>query len=75
MKAKPTEDAPLDFSKGVRGKYYERAKAGSNVVLLDPDLLESFPNSKAVNTALRSLRDVARRVASDKAPAARKTTA
>ena len=75
MKAKHTEEAPLDFSKGVRGKYYKRAMEGSNVVLLDPDLLETFPDSDAVNTALRSLREVALRVAESKASASRKKTA
>ena len=46
----------LDFSKGERGKYYKRLlKKGSNVVVLDPDVLEVFPDSIAVNTALRSL--------------------
>ncbi|MGH8542761.1 MAG: hypothetical protein ACREX3_03765 [Gammaproteobacteria bacterium] len=46
----------LDFSKGERGKYYKRLlKEGSNVVVLDPDVSEAFPDSTAVNTALRSL--------------------
>jgi len=46
----------LDFSKGERGKYFKRLwKEGSNVVVLDPDVLEAFPDSTAVNTALRSL--------------------
>ena len=46
----------LDFSKGERGKYYKRLlKEGSNVVVLDPDVFEAFPDSTAVNTALRSL--------------------
>jgi hypothetical protein len=75
MKDKQTQDVPLDFSKGVRGKYYDRATAGSNVILLDPDLLETFPNSKAVNAALRSLREVALRVAPRKATSARKKSA
>lgn len=44
-----------DFSKGVRGKYVERLKGGSNVVVLEPDLAERFPNDQAVNEALREL--------------------
>jgi hypothetical protein len=47
-----------DFSKmkgGVRGKYVERYRQGSNLVLLDPDIAAAFPDAKAVNTALRSL--------------------
>ena len=44
-----------DFSKGVRGKYAKRYHQGSNIVVLDPDVAERFPNSEAVNRALRSL--------------------
>ena len=42
-----------DFSGGVRGKYANRYRQGVNVVLLEPELAEAFPNSKAVNDALR----------------------
>ena len=42
-----------DFSGGVRGKYAERFKDGTNVVLLDPDLAEKFPTTESVNKALR----------------------
>jgi hypothetical protein len=38
---------------GVRGKYYRQAKAGSNVVLIDPDVHKVFRSAKTVNTALR----------------------
>ncbi len=44
-----------DFSAGVRGKYAARYAARSNVVILDPDVAELFPNSGAVNRALRAL--------------------
>lgn len=44
-----------DFSNAVRGKYYERYRQGANVVLLDPDVAEVFPNATAVNDALRAL--------------------
>lgn len=46
-----------DFkAKGVRGKYYERImEEGTNVVLLDADVQKAFPNSAAVNDALRSI--------------------
>jgi hypothetical protein len=40
---------------GVRGKYTERYRAGSNVVVLAPDVAEAFPNEEAVNEALRLL--------------------
>lgn len=49
-----------DFSKGVRGKYAERFSEGSNVVVLDPDVAEVFPDSESVNRALRALADIAR---------------
>lgn len=48
-----------DFKRVQRGKYYARVKAGSNVVVLDLDLAAVFPNSDAVNKALRSLVEVA----------------
>jgi hypothetical protein len=44
---------------GVRGKYYQRAAAGTNLVLLEPDIARAFPDSDAVNRALRLLHDVA----------------
>jgi hypothetical protein len=40
---------------GVRGKYAKRYRAGTNLVLLDPDLAEAFPTEAAVNDALRAL--------------------
>jgi hypothetical protein len=42
-----------DFSKGVRGKYAERFRQGSNVVVLDPDVAAEFPTRESVNKALR----------------------
>ena len=45
---------------GVRGKYYEQATAGTNLVLLEPDVARAFPDSVSVNRALRLLRDVAK---------------
>ncbi len=41
--------------KGVRGKYATRYQAGTNVVLLSPDVAEYFPDERSVNTALRKL--------------------
>ncbi len=38
---------------GVRGKYVERYRTGTNLVLLDPDVASAFPSSTAVNEALR----------------------
>jgi len=53
--------AEYDFSKGVRGKYAKRYASGTNVVVLDPDVAKVFDSSEAVNTALRSLADIAKR--------------
>ncbi|MBW4490502.1 MAG: hypothetical protein KME12_22210 [Trichocoleus desertorum ATA4-8-CV12] len=53
-----------DFSQlqgGVRGKYAERYQAGTNLVLLDPDVAQAFPTSEAVNEALRLLIQIAQR--------------
>jgi len=44
----------FDYSKSVRGKYHKRLlKEGSNVVVLEPDIAKAFPDSAAVNDALR----------------------
>ena len=58
----PLAERPnLDFRKGVRGKYYERVQQGTNVAIIAPDLIETFPDSEAVNEALRSLKQIAER--------------
>jgi hypothetical protein len=44
-----------DFCGGVRGTYAERFAQGSNVVVLAPDVARVFPDSAAVNDALRTL--------------------
>ncbi len=51
-----------DISKlrgGVRGKYYARARAGTNLVLIEPELANVFPDASSVNRALRLLADTA----------------
>jgi hypothetical protein len=53
----------LDFSKGVRGKHFKRMQEGTNIALIAPDLLDTFPDSDAVNDALRSLKKIATRAA------------
>ena len=45
--------AEYDFSGGVRGKYYERYRQGTNLMLLEPDLAKVFRDSETVNIALR----------------------
>jgi hypothetical protein len=74
MKKSPELDplAPrpnLDFSKAVRGKYYDRMQAGTNIVLIAPDLLDTVPDSESVNEALRTLK---RLTATSVPPASRK---
>ena len=49
-----------DFRRGVRGKYCERFAAGSNVVVLSPDVAEVFTDSNSVNEALRAFIRIAR---------------
>jgi hypothetical protein len=50
-----------DFSKGVQGKYAERYAEGTNVVVIDPDVAEIFPDHDSVNQALRSLAEIIKR--------------
>ncbi|BAZ30739.1 hypothetical protein NIES4074_32010 [Cylindrospermum sp. NIES-4074] len=40
---------------GVWGKYVERYREGTNLVLLAPDVAQAFPTAEAVNEALRLL--------------------
>jgi len=49
-----------DLGTGVRGKYYNEYKKGTNLVLLSPDVAEAFPNDDSVNTALRNLMKLAK---------------
>ena len=44
-----------DFSKGVIGKYAKQYAEGTNIVLLEPDVAKVFPDSAAVNQALRHI--------------------
>jgi len=50
-----------DFSKGVRGVTAARYREGTNIIVLDPELMDVFPDSDAVNEALRALAPVLRR--------------
>jgi hypothetical protein len=67
-KAKQTEKDELraeykrsDFPKGfVRGKYVERLRESSNVIVLKPEVAQAFPNQEAVNSALLSLIQIAK---------------
>ena len=46
-----------DFSKAKPNPYAARFKTGATVVVLDPDVAESFPDAQSVNAALRALAD------------------
>ena len=65
MKKRSTADDEMqeeyDFSGGVRGKYAGRYAEGSNVVVLDPDVAEIFPDAALVNEALRALAKTAQK--------------
>jgi hypothetical protein len=50
-----------DFSKAVRGVTAARYAEGTNVVLLDPDVAEIFPDTRAVNEALRTIARLTRK--------------
>ena len=61
----PTADSDTmrpeyDFSNAVRGVTAARYAQGTNVVLLEPDVAQLFPDSRAVNEALRTLARLAR---------------
>ncbi len=58
----PNDDiAPeYDFTAAVQGKHHAASRRGTNVVRLDPDVAKAFPDSEAVNQALRLLLNLAR---------------
>lgn len=45
---------------GVRGKHVSRYRAGTNLVLLSPDVAAYFRDEQSVNRALRALIDAAK---------------
>ncbi len=62
---KPIDDMlpEYDFASmkgGVRGKYVKKYRAGTNLVLLDPEVAEAFPTDAAVNQALRAVLSISR---------------
>lgn len=57
---KDTMRDEYDFSKAKRGITATRYTEGSNVVVIDPDVLDVFPDGKAINEALRALAPVIR---------------
>lgn len=71
MKKRASKDQPVqvsegmqpeyDFSRGIRGKHAARYAAGTNVVVLEPDVAKAFPTANMVNEALRLLMSIAGR--------------
>ena len=61
MKNDPDMLEEYDFTGGVRGKYAKRYAAGTNVVVIDLDVAEYFPDHDSVNEALRSLTAIIKR--------------
>ena len=55
-----------DFGDLVRGKYVDRLQTSSNVVVLEPEVADLFPNAAAVNAALRALTEIAKRAGSQR---------
>jgi hypothetical protein len=57
--------AEYDFASmkgGVRGKYVRRARAGTNIVLIEPEVADAFPTERAVNEALKGVLNTTRAV-------------
>ena len=63
---RPEYDVRQLLKAGVRGKYAKRYHAGTNLVLLDPDIRKAFGSERAVNEALRLVLKL-RKVGSSKA--------
>lgn len=66
QKTKPDQDELCeeyrreDLGEMVRGKYAQRCREASNVVVISPDVQKAFPNAQAVNDALRGLLELAK---------------
>ena len=65
--SKSTSDSDMlpeyQFKGGTRGRFAARYAQGTNVVLLEPEIAKSFPDSEAVNRALRLLLEIAKKAA------------
>jgi hypothetical protein len=57
---RPEYDLKKLLKDGVRGKYADRFQAGTNLVLLSPDVAQAFPTDEAVNEALRLVMQIAK---------------
>ncbi len=56
-----------NFSGGIRGKYASRYKEVTNIIMLEPELMEYFPDSASLNEALRSLANIMKKYKNKKA--------
>ena len=61
MKSDPDMLDEYEFKGGIRGKYVKRYQQGTNVVVIDPDVAEYFPDHDSVNDALRDLAAIIKR--------------
>jgi len=61
MQKDPEMLEEYDFSKGVQGKYAKKFEEGANVVVIEPDVAQFFPDHDSVNQALRSLAEIIKR--------------
>jgi len=61
MRNDPEMLEEYDFTGGVRGKYAKRYSRGTNVVVIDPDVAEYFPDHESVNESLRGLVSIIKR--------------
>jgi len=57
---RPEYDLSTLLKEGIKGKYVERYRAGTNLVLLEPDVAQAFPDDEAVNEALRLVMRISR---------------
>lgn len=69
VKPAPVDDmrSEYDFASmkgGIRGKYVGRVREGTNIVLIEPEVVEAFPTEQAVNEALKGVLRTAQAVRS-----------
>ena len=77
---KPSDDLRKEYNlselgPGVRGKYYKQAMAGTNLVLIEPELAQVFPDTESVNRALRFLAETAGKAVAKQQPSRRPKSA
>ena len=61
MQKDPDMLAKYDISSGIQGKYSKRYREGTNVVVIDSDIAQFFPDHASVNEALRFLAEIIKR--------------